>query len=354
VLDLALAAALYGDAAVAFTFADPRIAESSGLASGSAPGVLYTHNDSGDDARFFAVGEDGRTRTTYVLPDVQARDWEDMARGPDEQGRSSLWLGDIGDNSAARERGILVHRVLEPEPTEDESVTTEPPTSFRLRYPDGPGDAEGLMVHPRTGRLYVVSKPLAGPAQVYAAPQPLDPDGPNLLERVAEARVGSTGTSGGPGIGGLAQLLVTAADLSPDGSRVAVRTYTDLYEWSVEGDDVPGAFDGEPVVTPLPPTRQGEGLAYTADGTAVLVSSEGAGAPVHRLVRSTAPAGQEPPAEAEAVPDEAAQDQAAQDEAAPDQAARDERWPLVAAGGALLAALLVVRGVVRRGRYRQR
>ena len=343
-LDLALAAAVYGDPAVAFTFADPRIAESSGLASGSDPGVLFTHDDSGDEARFFAVGEDGRTRTTYVLPGVQARDWEDMARGPDEQGRSSLWLGDIGDNSAARERGILVHRVLEPEPTDEESVTTEPPTSFRLRYPDGPGDAEGLMVHPRTGRLYVVSKPLAGPAQVYAAPQPLDPDGPNVLERVAEARVGSTGTPGGPGIGGLAQLLVTAADLSPDGSRVAVRTYTDLYEWSIEGDDVAGAFDGEPVVTPLPPTDQGEGLAYTADGTAVLVSSEGVGAPVHRLVRDPVLAAQ----------DEPAADEAAPDQAAPDQAARDERWPLVAAGGALLAVLLVVRGVVRRARYRQR
>jgi hypothetical protein len=264
VLDLALA--LAGTRPVAFRFDDPRIAESSGLASSSTPGVLFTHNDSGDEARFFAVGEDGRTRTTYVLPGVQARDWEDLARGPDEQGRSSLWLGDIGDNDAARDRGILVHRVLEPEPTDRETVTTETPASFRLRYPDGPGDAEGLMVHPRTGRLYVVSKPLAGPAQVYAAPQPLDPDGPNLLERVAEARVGSTGTPGGPGIGGLAQLLVTAADLSPDGSRVAVRTYTDLYEWSVEGDDVAGAFAGEPVVTPLPPTEQGEGLAYSATG----------------------------------------------------------------------------------------
>jgi hypothetical protein len=78
----------------------PAIAESSGLASGSAPGPAVHPQRLGDEARFFAVGEDGRTRTTYVLPDVQARDWEDMARGPDEQGRSSLWLGDIGDNSA--------------------------------------------------------------------------------------------------------------------------------------------------------------------------------------------------------------------------------------------------------------
>jgi len=344
VLDVALAAALYGDPTVAFSFADPRISEYSGLASGSVPGQVFTHNDSGDSARLFAVGDDGRTRTTYVLPGVQARDWEDIARGPDEAGRSSLWIGDIGDNGAARERGILVHRVLEPPPTDQEEVATEPPTSFRLRYPDSPRDAEGLMVHPRTGQLYVVSKPLAGPAQVYAAPQPLDPAGPNLLEPVAQARVGTSDTSGGPGIGNLAQPLVTAADISPDGSRVAVRTYTDLYEWSVDGDDVAGAFDGEPVVTPLPPTEQGEGLAYTADGTAVLVSSEGAGAPVHRLVRTAPTPVPEPGPTTSGAP-------AAQ--ARPADAPADARWPLLA-GAALLAALLVVRGTVRRRRYRRR
>ena len=288
-LDLVLAAVLYGDPVVAFRFADPRIAESSGLVASSYDDRVFTHNDSGDDARFFAVGPDGRTRTTYVLPGVQARDWEDLARGPDEQGRSSLWLGDIGDNSAIRDRGILVHRVREPEPTDRERVTTERPTSFRLRYPDGPGDAEALLVHPRTGRLWVVTKPLAGPAKVYAAPERLDPDGPNLLALAGEAEVRDTGTPGGPRIGGLANLLVTAGDVSPDGRRVALRTYTDVYEWDVPGDDVAAAFAGEPRVSPLPETEQGEGLAYSRDGRALLLSTEGEGAPVHRVTASAPP-----------------------------------------------------------------
>jgi hypothetical protein len=273
-----------GTASVAFTFTDPRITESSGLATASTGDLVYTHNDSGDDGRFFSVGPDGRTRTSYVLPGVEPRDWEDMARGPDEQGRSSLWLGDIGDNNAVRDNGLLVHRVLEPEPTDREEVTTEPPTSFRLRYPDGPGDAETLLVHPRSGRLHVVTKPLAGTARVYAAPERLDAGGPNLLEQVAEARTRATGTPGGPGIGGLANHLITAGDIAPDGSRVALRTYTDVYEWTVPGDDVAAAFDGEPTVTPLPPRQQGEGLAYTPEGDAVLVSTEGAASAVDRVV----------------------------------------------------------------------
>ena len=290
-------------AATVFVLTDPRITESSGLATASTGDLVYTHNDSGDEGRFFAVGPDGATRTAYVLPGVEPRDWEDMARGPDEDGRSSLWLGDIGDNNAVRENGLLVHRVLEPAPSDRAEVTTEPPTSFRLRYADGPGDAETLLVHPRTGRLYVVTKPLAGTARVYAAPERLDPSGPNLLEQVAEARTEATGTPGGPGIGGLANYLVTAGDIAPDGSRVALRTYTDVYEWTVPGDDVAAAFDGEPTVTPLPEQRQGEGLAYTAAGDAVLVSTEGAGSEVHRVALS--PAGEdEPRPAAQAEPDE--------------------------------------------------
>lgn len=332
-LAVLLAVAVYGSPAVAFTFEDPRISESSGLATASTSGLVYTHNDSGDDARFFAVDQAGRTRTVYRLPDVQARDWEDMARGPDEEGRSSLWLGDIGDNSASRDRGLLVHRIPEPDPTSRERVTTEPPTSFRLRYDDGPGDAEALLVHPTTGRLYVVTKPLAGGAKVYAAPERLDPAGPNLLTEVAQVRLQSTGTEGGPGIGGLAQLLVTAGDIAPDGSRIGLRTYTDLYEWPLSGADVAGAFDAEPTVTPLPATQQGEGLAYTADSTAVLLSTEGEGAPVHRLpyTRTSPDTPTRPGARVE----------------------EDRRWPYVVGGG-VLAVLLVLRGAARRRRYTRR
>ena len=86
-------------------------------------------------------------------------------------------------------------------------------------------------------------------------------------------------------------------------------------------------------MTPLPETRQGEGLTYTADSAAVLVSTEGEGTPVHRVPSARV---QAQPSPGERVAD------------AP------SRWPLVVGGGALLAALLVARGTVRRRRYRNR
>ena len=316
---------------VAFVLADPRIAESSGLVAASTPGIVFTHNDSGDEARFFAVDEQGRTVTTYLLPDVQARDWEDVARGPDEDGRSSLWLGDIGDNDAQRERGLLVHRVAEPVPDGRDEVVTEAPTSFRLRYEDGPGDAETLLVHPRTGRLWIVGKPFAGAAGVYAAPEVLDAGGPNALVKEGEVETRSTGTPGGPGIGTIANRLVTAGDIAADGSRVALRTYTDLYEWPLAGDDVAAALEGEPVVTPLPVQEQGEGLAYAPDGRSLLLSSEGVGSTVYRVAAADLRPAAEPGRED----------------------GSDRRWPLLAAGG-VLALLVLLREAVRRRRFARR
>jgi hypothetical protein len=317
----------YGPGQVAFSFADPRIAESSGLvASSRDDGVVFTHNDSGDAARFFAVDRTGRTVDAWALPGVQARDWEDIARGPDEDGRSSLFLADIGDNRGTREGGILVHRV--PEPRVGERLG--PVVSFRLVYPDQPKDAETLLVHPRTGRLYVVSKAPLGPSVVYAAPERLDAGGRNTLQRQGEVEVPPSRTAGGPqGAGAFGRVLVTAGDISPDGRRVALRTYTDLLEWPLRDADVPAALGAAPTVTPLPPTGQGEGLAYSRDGRSVLTSSEGSGAPVHRLSAGRQPEG------------------AAVDTRRP----RDRLLPLALAAGGLAAALLVA---LLRGRRTRR
>jgi hypothetical protein len=337
-LALGLVAALLLAGAEPLLTLPPTITESSGVASSSvSDDWFFTHEDSGAESEVHAVGLDGRLLATYRLG-VQARDWEDMARGPDELGRSSLFLGDIGDNNAARDRGLLVHRIPEPDvdPSIEGVVVDTPPTvSFRLRYQDGPRDAETLLVHPTTGRLYVVSKGLLGDPRVYVAPEQLTADGPNLLEQVASFRPDRTGTPGGPAIGGVANQLVTAGDISPDGTRLALRTYTDLYEWHLEGDDVATAVDEDPAVTALPPTFQGEGLAYTRDGTALLATAEGTPAPVHRVTSALPPLNSEQLRDGGGATD-----------------ALDGRGSLVLAAGAAVLLLLLVLVLARRRRFR--
>src|SRR2546423_9647754 len=70
-----------------FRFADPRIVESSGLAtSPDRDGIVYTHNDSGDVARFFAVDSRGETVAVYTLRGATNVDWGDMASSPTPAG----------------------------------------------------------------------------------------------------------------------------------------------------------------------------------------------------------------------------------------------------------------------------
>src|SRR6185503_14763457 len=66
------------------------------------PNIFWVHNDSGDQARVYAVNRKGVLVGTYLLDGASAVDWEDMAMGPAPGGRSYLYLADIGDNSARR------------------------------------------------------------------------------------------------------------------------------------------------------------------------------------------------------------------------------------------------------------
>lgn len=267
-----------GRPAPALRFADPRIDESSGLAAGRArPGILYTHNDSGDVPRLFAVDRTGRTAGVYAVRGASAVDWEDMAAGPDEQGRPALWIADTGDNGAVRREVALY---LMPEPAGGSSTVAA--TRYRITYADGPHDVEALLVDPRDRHVYLVSKDPTGSSTVYGLPARLDPAGVNVARPVSTLTLSPAGTTGGPA-GPFSELLVTGGAFAADGRRFAVRTYTDAYVWTTGSGGVVRTMSGRPVRIPLPRSRQGEGLAFAADGTALLTSSEGRRAPVYSV-----------------------------------------------------------------------
>ena len=269
----ALAAAVLVAAApsVLFRFDDARIAESSALVLSADGERLYTTNDSGDEARVFVVDLDGRTRDVVALRGVQVEDVEDAALGPG----GSLVLADVGDNDAERDE---VQLLTLPDPARGEVDRRV------LRYADGPQDAEALLVHPRTGQTLVVTKGLFGSAAYEV------PERGRRMARVSGFRPQQTGTRGGPEPTAAARLLVTGGAVSPAGDRLVLRTYTDAYVFTVPGDDLVAALDGTPEVVALPPTEQGEAVTWTRDGTALLTSSEGEGAPVHRVPVGHAPA----------------------------------------------------------------
>jgi hypothetical protein len=242
-----------------FHFSDPRVAEASALVD--LGDVMVTANDSGNAPLLFVVdARTGETRRTVRFAAVNT-DTEALAPA----GPHAVWVGDIGDNLAERTE-VQVHRV----PLDGGPVTT-----YRLRYADGPRDAESLFA--LDGRLYVVSKELFGGGAFYAAPAHLDAGRVNVLRRVAA----------GPSI-------ATDAAAFPDGRHVLVRDYGSATLYAAPSFREIGSFA-------LPAQQQGEGLSI-GPGDRVRISSEGVGSAVLQVPLPAALAEQVAPARATPSP----------------------------------------------------
>ena len=234
---------------------DPRLAELSGMVA--VPGRLLAINDGGDRIEVYVL--DGACRVVDVhTAAVDPFDPEDMAVGAD----GTVWIADIGDNGATRPTVALV--AMRP----DGSTSL-----YRLTYPDGAHDAEALLVAP-DGTPYLVTKEVLGASSVYRPVAALVDGGTVAMGKVATVNLTLTGTPGGP-VGRAGQLLVTGGAVSADGRHLALRSYTDAYVWPLAGSDVVGALATDPTRAPLPDSPQGEAITFTADGTALLVASEG-------------------------------------------------------------------------------
>jgi hypothetical protein len=241
---------------------DARIDESSGAAIGLRDHVLFTHNDSGDTARFFAVSlTTGATLATYDVPGAAAIDWEDIAVARDANGRASVYLADIGDNLRDRAE-IDLYRVPEPAVTPGTHATATPDV-WRLRYPHQAYDAETVLVRPG-GRAFIVTKSLLAGARVYAVPRRPDPTSVQVLRYVRTLPIA----------------LATGGSVSADGRLLVIRSYYDADLWRWRGSMTRTLRSGSTYFG-LPGQRQGEGIAI--DGDSLVLTSEGVHSVIKRL-----------------------------------------------------------------------
>ena len=223
------------------------------------------------------------------------------------------------------------------------------PVLHRLTYPDGPHDAEALLVDAR-GVPTVVTKSV-GVAGIYQPEGPLRGEGPIPLVHVADLTLPTSTTQGGP-VGGLGTRTVTGGAVSADGRVVALRTYTDAWLFPVpDGGGVADALRGTPVQVPLPGEPQGEAVAFATDGT-LLSGSEGRGG-VAGQVRAVPGAAALVAAPAQPSPDPAPN--AAPDPAEAPAVEPVPVWRTAAIGAGVLVVVLallavaMVRHAARRG-----
>lgn len=236
-----------------FAIKDPRVTESSGLAASRLhPGIYWTHNDSDDGPYLYAVDSaTGETVARLTLTGVGTpRDVEAVSVGPGNK----IFVGDIGDNLGGTWPYVWIYELPEPKELKDATVRA---TQYVVKYSDGARDAESLVVHPKTGRVYIVDKKEEG-GHLYEGPAELSASGSNVFRPVAPV-----------------ELWATDAALSPDGRQLAVRGYFGGIHYTWNG----GRIQREGRLS-VPLQGQGESVTYSADGSRLLYGSEGAESPV--------------------------------------------------------------------------
>jgi hypothetical protein len=252
--------------------------EISGIAaSGIIPDLYYIENDSGDTSRFFAILPTGQLKSTiYFKGDAKEKfgvnDCEDIAVGPGPvKGKSYFYMGDIGDNDA-KYKYITVYRMEEkPSWGKDSIVHATDAAPIHLKYPDGPRDAETLMIDPIGKLIYIVSK-REDSVGVYTTPLNYKPNDTVVLTRRCKLFF--------PGI----KLFkwITAGDISKDGRQVLIKSYTKVYYWKREGDEpIWETIQRKPEILPYLQEKQGEAIGFTADGKGYYTTSEGVYSPIY-------------------------------------------------------------------------
>ncbi len=187
-----------------------RLQEASGVAvSRKFPDRLYHINDSGDAGRFYITNTKGTETQPVSVIGFKPVDTEAVSLGACSNGKSCLFIGDIGDNGRRRQTVDIVGV----EELGQFPASVSPVTRLKLRYPDGPHDAESLAIHP-DGTIYILTK--EQPARLFKAKQ--QPPS-QLLRLVMTLDAGSSPTD---------------MAISDDGTRLLVLTYLDAVEFGID------------------------------------------------------------------------------------------------------------------------
>ena len=264
--------AVYAKAEIAGTIKSDEITESSGLATSQCSrNVFWTHNDSGDKAFIFALDEKGEKLGTWKVSSAKNNDWEDIAAYKNENGECFLLVGDIGNN--VRVRGEFdVYKIKEPKVSASDKSSskknprlTESAEDIKFSYPDMRHDAETLMVNPRSGDIYILTKRLSGASGVYKLAADSDFTKPIVAEKIADFTVPAVPNG-----------FLTGGDVSPDGRRIIVCDYFNAYEIVLpeKEKNFDEIWKQKPAIVELGERSQGEAVCYSADGQSIFATSE--------------------------------------------------------------------------------
>lgn len=246
------------------------IEEASGLAhSRTESQGIWVHNDSGNDPELFLISHKAQIMKTYLLEGIENRDWEDICIGPGpEDGLNYIYLGEIGDNLTIHNTKYI-YRFREPafQPGQShETDTIKNIDAITIQYPGSTQNAEAMMIDPLEKDIYIIAKNQDEPA-IYLLPfEEQNTQGTKVLEKKGVLNIKSESPAD----------LITAADISPDGMEILVKTYGAILYWKRDSSQtsISDLLQTTPDSIAYVPEPQGEAIAFTPDGDGFFTVSE--------------------------------------------------------------------------------
>jgi hypothetical protein len=276
---------VYAAPEVAGTLGPALLVELSGLArSRINPDRLYAHNDGDAQGTLFQIGVDGRGQGTVRLP-MMLVDVEDVAVADCPAAlapaASCVYLADTGNNFGDRS-SLSIHVFAEPTSND---VAAADVVSIRIPLA---GDTNELNVEAMlvaSTRVVLIEKTLRVNVRMFA----MDVNEVQPTLRLLASVLAPPGGSNDQG------RAVTAVALHPSGRRVALRTYSGIFEAVLEGaqgldnlgDAVVSPVIHEPAIVGDEPTYEPQGEAIVYVDTDLYTASEDReglpGQPLHRF-----------------------------------------------------------------------
>lgn len=256
---------------------DAMVPEASGLAVSRQFRRLYHINDSGDGGVFYISRKDGTQTRAVSVEGFKPFDVEEITLGPCSNGKTCLFIGDIGDNLKRRQTIEIVMI----EERELFAKTVKPIQVLKLRYPDGAHNAEAFAVHPN-GDLFIVTKEMTDDKVARAASVFRLPSGARTAVGKVPLTLEAWGQLDVPAIVGASgyEGLVTGMSMAPSGDRVLLLTYDKVLEiaWDLAKGPWPKsatlANNGQLSVINVRRLKQQEAISYDENGRDFLYDTE--------------------------------------------------------------------------------
>lgn len=232
------------------------IEEASGIADSKInSGYLWIHEDSGSRPHIWLLKKDGTSLKSIAINGATNIDWEDMGlgKGPDGS-KNYLYLADIGDNGLSRTH-YTIYRFEEPASTR---TIVENHDKITFKYPDGPRNAEAILIDNVSKDIYVITKS-DNPSQIYKIAYPQSTTAINQAVPVGQLTFGG----------------VTGAAISADGKEIIIKTYPALSYFSRNsGQSIEQSLNKPWVNLSYQIEPQGEAVAFASDNSGVFTMSE--------------------------------------------------------------------------------